>query len=97
MKNYNVKFLNINNDHFNNIYELSNLIQSCSEIYSISNTTAHLAGALGVKVNLLLPLNHHSNSWYWFKDKESYSLWYPSVKIIEAKKQQNFITVLDLV
>lgn len=97
MKNYNVKFLNINNDHFNNIYELANLIQSCSEIYSISNTTAHLAGALGVKVNLLLPFNHHSNSWYWFKNKESYSLWYPSVKIIEAKKQQNFITVLDLV
>jgi tetratricopeptide (TPR) repeat protein len=97
MKNFNVKFLNISNDHLNNIYELANLIQSCSEIYSISNTTAHLAGALGVKVNLLLPFNHHSNSWYWIKSKEFYSLWYPNVKIIEAKKQQNFKTVLDLV
>ena len=97
MKNFNVKFLNVNNDHLNNIYELANLIQSCSEIYTISNTTAHLAGALGVKVNLLLPFNHHSNSWYWIKSKDFYSLWYPSVKIIEAKKQQNFKTVLDLV
>ena len=84
-KKYNVTFLDTNHiDNLNDISGLANLILECSEVYSISNTTAHLAGALGVKVNLILPSNHQSNTWYWFSDENQKSLWYPTINICTA-------------
>lgn len=94
-KKHGVHFINTHdNDHFNDISGLANLIMGCREVYSISNTTAHLAGALGVHVNLMLPFNHSSNTWYWFSDNHK-SLWYPSIKTFEADKLQDLSTALD--
>jgi tetratricopeptide (TPR) repeat protein len=47
-------------------------------VVTISNTTAHLAGALGVPTVLLLPFNR-GRHWYWFRVCEVCP-WYPSVK-----------------
>jgi|GEM_PF-1836545 len=46
-------------------------------IVTISNTTAHLAGALGVPTMLLLPSNR-GRHWYWMRSEVGCP-WYPSV------------------
>ncbi len=92
---HNVNFINHDSiDNYNDITGLAGLILACDEIYSISNTTAHLAGALGVKVSLVLPFNHPSNTWYWFSDQDNRSLWYPNVKVIEATANQDLSSAL---
>ena len=96
--NEQIKFIGTRNiDNFNDIMGLSGLIMACDEIYTISNTTAHLAAALGVKVNLLLPHDHHANTWYWFNDSHKKSLWYPNVNVLEAKPGTMISTSLDLI
>lgn len=51
-------------------------------VITISNTTAHVAGALGIPTALLVP-RYSGQHWYWFKNQE-YSPWYPTVKIYPA-------------
>lgn len=54
------------------------LMASCDQIISVSNVNVHLAGAMGVEVNML----DANKLWYWnAKDSEGYSLWYPNLKI----------------
>ena len=42
-------------DNDNDILGLSNLISCCDYVLTISNTTAHLSGGLGIKPLLMLP------------------------------------------
>lgn len=51
-------------------------------VVTISNTTAHIAGGLGIPTALLVP-RHTGRLWYWFRN-QPISLWYPSVKIYES-------------
>ena len=76
-------------DIFNNISGLSQLINSCDFIVTISNVTAHLAGACGKKTFLMLPKNN-GKMWYWSKDENSKSIWYPSVHIISFDSKQGW-------
>ena len=71
------KFENI--DSFNDIDGLISLIDSCDYIVTISNTTAHLSGALGKPTFLLSPRSV-GKLWYWH-ERGDYSIWYPSVKV----------------
>ena len=48
-------------------------------IITISNTTAHVAGALGVPCWVLVPAGK-GQFWYWFLDRED-SPWYPSLRL----------------
>lgn len=47
-------------------------------VVTISNTTAHMAGALGIPTLLLLPYNR-GRHWYWLRDYPQCP-WYPSVR-----------------
>ena len=47
----------------------------------MSNTNAHISGALGKKTFLLLPKGK-GKLWYW-SSKSNKSLWYPSVEVVE--------------
>lgn len=60
---------------------LAALLTLCNSVVSVSSTTVHLAGALGVKVRLA----DANKLWYWGNKKDDYSLWYPSVKIYPRK------------
>lgn len=71
-------------DNFNDIDGLAALIDACDLVITISNSTAHLAGALGKKTLLLLPAGH-SKLWYWYSPTGS-CLWYPSVEVFEQDK-----------
>lgn len=48
-------------------------------VVSVSNSAAHLAGALGVPTAVLIP-DHHKRLWYWF-DRGPFSPWYRSVRV----------------
>ena len=65
-------------DPKNDIDLLASVISAIDIVITCSNTTAHLAGALGKRTILLLP-NKYS-FWYWGKGDTTQ--WYPSVEII---------------
>jgi tetratricopeptide (TPR) repeat protein len=66
-------------DNLADIDKLGALISACDVVLSVSNSTAHLAAAIG-KPTLIL-LAHHTPLWYWHLDQES-SPWYPTVSLI---------------
>jgi len=66
-------------DNFNDIDGLAALIQACDVVITTSNSTAHLAGALGKETLLLLP-SGKGKLWYWV-EYEGRNPWYPSIRI----------------
>ena len=55
------------------------LVQQMDHIVTISNTTAHIAGALGKSADVLVP-RYRRGLWHW-QDYQPDSLWYPSLKV----------------
>lgn len=69
-------------DNFNDIDGLAALITACDFVITCSNSTAHLAGALGKKTYLLVPFSR-GRHWYWSHIREDgHSMWYPSIRVI---------------
>jgi tetratricopeptide (TPR) repeat protein len=66
-------------DNFNDIDGLAALIEACDVVVTVSNTTAHLAGALGKKVLIMVPCSF-GLLWYWHVDRSD-SPWYPSAQL----------------
>jgi len=66
-------------DNFHDIDGLAALIHACDAVVTISNVTAHLAGAMGKPTFLLAPWSK-GKIWYWHEG-HSRSLWYPSVRL----------------
>jgi tetratricopeptide (TPR) repeat protein len=66
-------------DNFNDIDGLASLIEACDIVITSSNVTAHIAGALGKKVFLMVPYSK-GRCWYWHDGLKT-SLWYPSIQI----------------
>ncbi len=66
-------------DRFNDIDGLAALIEACDIVITISNTTAHLAGALGKDTRLLLPWSE-GRLWYWAAH-DGRNPWYPSIRM----------------
>lgn len=61
------------------------VLDACNLVVTTSNTTAHLAGALGKETLLMLPCGN-SRFWYWH-DIDGISLWYPSVRVFKQEQQ----------
>ena len=78
-------------DLFNDITGLTNLLTNLDLFITVSNSTAHLAGALGIKTFLIKPDNHASYH-YWNYDNGK-TPWYPTVEIITKNDliNNNFI------
>ena len=80
----NNKLLNIEGlDLFNDFESIASLLKSLDVFVSISNSTAHLAGALGVKTILIKPENF-AVFHYWNQKKDN-TPWYDSVKLVDKK------------
>ena len=67
-------------DKFNDLESLFAITSLCDMVITTSNVTAHIAGALKIKVFLLLP-KFRGRVWYW--EDQNISSWYPSIEIIE--------------
>ena len=78
------KLLNIDGlDLFNDFEGIASLLKSLDVFVSISNSTAHLAGALGVKTILIKPENFAV--FHYWNQKTDDTPWYDSVKLIDKK------------
>jgi hypothetical protein len=75
-------------DNTNDLDSLAALMGACDLIVTVSNTTAHLAGALGRPVNVLIP-HGPARWWYWFKDRDD-SPWYPNLRIHRQLPEQTW-------
>lgn len=68
----------------NDIDGLAALIAALDVAITTSNTTAHIAGALGVPTWVVVPRGP-ARLWYWFNGADA-SPWYPSVKLYWQKR-----------
>ena len=70
-------------DLLNDFEGIASLLKSLDVFISISNSTAHLAGALGVKTILIKPENFAV--FHYWNQKTDNTPWYDSVKLINKK------------
>ncbi|MCS5699178.1 tetratricopeptide repeat protein [Cyanobium sp. FGCU-52] len=82
-------------DTLNDLDDLAALVSACDLVVSISNTTVHLAGALGTPTWALL---QDAPSWRWGQrgDGES-SHWYESVRLFRQDRRDDWTRPLDQV
>ncbi|OQA03751.1 MAG: hypothetical protein BWY69_00258 [Planctomycetes bacterium ADurb.Bin401] len=64
------------------IYEAAEIVKSLDVVITADTMIAHLAGALGVRVWLLLC---DDPDWRWFENRSD-SPWYPTMRIFRQKK-----------
>ena len=84
LKEKNIELIDLNVDLFNNFEKIAAILKNLDLFITVSNSTAHLAGALNVKTWLIKPktfaLFH-----YWNQPNFSCP-WYPSIRLIEQNK-----------
>ncbi len=77
-------------DQFQDIDSFAAQIAAMDLVITIDNSTAHLAGALGVPVFLLLPF---ARDWRWLTGRED-CLWYPSMRLFRQPRQGDWASVI---
>jgi tetratricopeptide (TPR) repeat protein len=82
-------------DMVRDIDGLAALIGACDTIVTISNTNAHIAGALGKDVQLMLPFNA-ARFWYWQAERKD-SLWYPQMQMLRQQSSGGWQPVIKQV
>lgn len=70
-------------DAFADLDGLAALIEACDLVISISNTTVHLAGALGKETWVMVPYGC-ARHWYWHEGRSD-SPWYPALQLFRQK------------
>lgn len=80
-------------DNTNDIDGLAALISACDVVVTISNTTAHLSGALGLPTWVFVPYGF-AQMWYWFAGKTQ-SPWYPKTQIRRQTKEQPWASLFS--
>jgi Tfp pilus assembly protein PilF len=81
-------------DLFNDLNSTLSAIEACDIIVTTSNTTAHMAGALGKETLLLLPFSA-GKFWYWH-DIDGVSLWYPSIRVFKQEMPGDWCPPIDV-
>jgi hypothetical protein len=76
-----------------NIVHEAGLLRDLDLLISVDSMPAHLAGALGVPVWLLL---HADSDWRWMKDRDD-SPWYPSMRLFRQRRAGDWQPVLHRV
>jgi ADP-heptose:LPS heptosyltransferase len=70
---------------------LAGMIQSMDLVITVDSAPAHIAGALGIPCRLLIPPN---NDWRWQRNC-SETLWYPFMRVYQAKRPKQWGQVLE--
>ncbi len=87
INNFNNKkneLLNIEDlDLYNDFEGIASLLKSLDIFITVSNSTAHLAGSLGVKTILIKPDNYAL--FHYWNQKNNKTPWYNSLELIERK------------
>jgi ADP-heptose:LPS heptosyltransferase len=80
-------------DQLSDIDVFAAQIAALDLVVTIDNSTAHLAGALGVPVWLLLP---YAADWRWLDAGEE-SAWYPTMRLFRQPKLRDWQSVIERV
>ena len=75
-------------DLFNDFESLISLLKSLDIFVTVSNSTAHFAGALGVPTILICPKK--SSTYYYWDYEDGKTPWYDSVSIIKFDKSIDY-------
>ena len=78
-------------DQQNNIEQLAAQISALDLVVTANNTVAHLAGALGKTVWVILP---YAANWRWFNGKNPCP-WYSSARLFQVKKPGEWQTLFE--
>ena len=73
-----------NVDLFNDFESLISILKNLDVFVTVSNSTAHFAGALGVKTILICPKK--SSTYYYWDYDDGKTPWYKSVSIVKFQK-----------
>jgi Tfp pilus assembly protein PilF len=71
-------------DYGGAVSEQADQIAALDLVITVSNTTAHISGALGQETWVLVPPIGPGNMWYWFTGRLD-SPWYGSVELLRRK------------
>ncbi len=74
-------------DLFNDIESCMGLLKNLDLFITVSNSTAHFAGALGIPTILICPKK--SSTYYYWNTKSSSSIWYKNMKVLGIEKSIN--------
>jgi len=80
-------------DNFNDIDGLAALMAACDVVVTVSNTTAHLAGALGRPLLVMLPAAF-GLVWYWHAGRAD-SPWYPQAQLFRQTTPGQWSSVIN--
>ncbi|MGE3313861.1 MAG: tetratricopeptide repeat protein, partial [Planctomycetaceae bacterium] len=80
-------------DFWNDLDGLAAQIVALDLVITVDNSTAHLAGALGVPVWTIVPF---ASDWRWQMHRET-SPWYPSMRLFRQEAPADWIPVLSRV
>ena len=93
---YNLKLINLNNiDLFNDFLKVASLLINLDLFITVSNSTAHLAGSLGVKTLLIKPFDQ-ATFFYWNQNSNK-TPWYNSIELINEELINNKNQLMDMV
>ena len=73
----------MNIDLFNDFIKVGSLLKNLDLFITVSNSTAHLAGALNVKTILIKPFNQ-ATFFYWNQNTNK-TPWYSSIDLIDIE------------
>ena len=91
-----LNLINLNDvDLFNDFLKIASLLKNLDLFITVSNSTAHLAGALGIKTLLIKPFNQ-ATFFYWHQNTNK-TPWYSSIELVDANIINNKKLFVDLV
>ena len=92
----NLNLINLNHiDLFNDFLKVASLLKNLDLFITVSNSTAHLAGALGVKTLLIKPFNQ-ATFFYWNQNTNR-TPWYPTIELVDGDLIHNKKLLIELV
>jgi len=81
-------------DNFSDLDGHAALIEACDMVLTVSNTTAHIAGALG-KATFVMLSKGEGRLWYWANRQDRRSIWYPAVEVFEQTEHGKWDDVVS--
>ena len=76
-----------NVDLFDDFDSLISILKNLDVFVTVSNSTAHFAGALGIPTILICP--RKSSTYYYWNTQTGSSIWYKNIKVLGIEKSIN--------
>ena len=80
-------------DQLSSLDDFAAQVAAMDRVVSISNTTVHMAGAIGVDCWTILPL---MADWRWFLDRDD-TPWYPTMRLFRQHRRGDWAGVIAAV